>query len=332
MKNKKIWLALLVSFVVLIAVGVSTYYFLNQNKEAEAVEEQKEEKKTFEVKPLLYKVTKNDSENVMYLFGSIHVADDQAYPMKKEVMEAYDASDFLAVEFDVVAYQANLQAQAEDLKYLMCDPGKTLKDYLSEKTYDKVIKYLKDNNMYNSLYENYKPVLIYSLVTNVANTKSGLDSNKGIDLHFLNKAHNEKKEILEVESSSFQYQLLSGFSNEFYDYLISNTITFEPVMVANVKALYEAWLMGDADKLGSTYDSDPIEEGQEPKSLLDEYALYNDRLINKRNKSMFATVENYFKDNKKVFVVVGAGHIIGKSGIAESFKNAGYNVEQIKYK
>ena len=331
---------ILIGFVLLTTIGLGVFFFLNKDKESfeeettPIKEEQKEpEKKTIEVKPLLYKVTKDGSDNVVYLFGSIHVADDRAYPMKAEIMQAYNESDYLAVEFDMISYQSDLIAQQKDMKLLMCDQGMTLKDYLSKGTYEKTIKYLKDNNSYNSTYEMFKPVLIYSLVSNVANTKSGLDAEKGIDMYFLKLAHDNKKEILEVETSSYQYQVLTGFSNEFYDFLIRNSITFESLMVSNVKSLYEAWLAGDASKLGSTFESDNVGEGEEEtKSLLDEYAVFNDRLINQRNKNMFITVENYFKENKKTFVVVGAGHIVGSTGLATSFTKAGYKVEIVNYK
>jgi len=54
----------------------------------------------------------------------------------------------------------------------------------------------------------------------VITKKAGLNSYDGIDIHFLKKARDDNKEILEVESVTFQYELLTGFSDELYDLII----------------------------------------------------------------------------------------------------------------
>ena len=50
------------------------------------------------VHPLLYKVTDDDG-NTIWLFGSIHVGRDEFYPLPDYVMDAFEGSESLAVEF-----------------------------------------------------------------------------------------------------------------------------------------------------------------------------------------------------------------------------------------
>ena len=56
---------------------------------------------------------------------------------------------------------------------------------------------------------------------------------------------------------------------------------------------------------------------------------YNKKLIDDRNITMTNKVEEYFKDNKKVFFMVGALHVIGDKGIAKELEQRGYTVKQI---
>jgi len=44
---------------------------------------------------------------------------------------------------------------------------------------------------------------------------------------------------------------------------------------------------------------------------------------------MTSKIEGYLNSNGSYFVIVGAGHLVGKRGIVELLKNKGYGVEQL---
>jgi len=341
MKKKKTLLWVLIGLILIAAIGVGLFFGikkLNDKKDTtdeKIVEKKKDKEEEEEATPLLYKVTKDGSNNVIYLFGSIHVADNRAYPMREEIEKAYEDSDYLAVEFDLVAYAKDINKQTEDLKMLVYDNGDTIANHLSKETYDLVVDYLTKNKLYNKVYDMYKPALFYSLVTQVSTTKSGLDANKGIDMYFLNKAHNDGKSILEIESSSYQYALLASFSDKLYDILLTSLISAEKISTASLKNLYEAWLEGNEEKIAENVNSDEVDtsllENLGYSDVASELNTFSKKLINERNAEMFKKVEEYFKDNKKTLVVVGAGHIVGDTGLAKNFKEKGYKVELIEY-
>lgn len=281
--------------------------------------------------PLLYEVTKEGYDNKIYLFGSIHMADDRAYPMNDKIMEAFNNSDSLGVEFDLVAYSKDFSKQVETIKLMLCEENKTLADYLNEETYEMLIKYLKDNKAYNKAYEVYKPVLLYTLITNVAGEKSNLDSNKGIDNYFLKEAKKNKKEILELESPEFQYNLLISFPDELFDMMIKESITEEELMIEELKQLYEAWLKGDAKGIADSEEKDEDDLKDLDENILEMLEDYNYKMLTDRNNSMTKKVDDYFKNKKNVFVVVGAAHIVGEDGLANQLQELGYSVEIVHY-
>lgn len=194
-----------------------------------------------------------------------------------------------------------------------------------------LIKYLKDNKAYNKAYEVYRPALLYSLITNVAGKKSKLNSNKGIDNYFLKKAKKDKKEILELESSEFQYNMLISFPDKLYDLMIRESIAEEDLMIEELKELYEAWLKGDATGIVDSEDMDSEDLANIDENILEMIEEYNYKMLIDRNNSMTKKVDSYFNDKKNVFVVVGAAHVVGEGGIAEQLQKLGYIVEVVNY-
>jgi len=338
MKKKK---GLIIGFLclfILVLISVGLFFVLNKDKEEldskeETKQEEKEEKKEPSGSPLLYKVTKKGSDTVIYLFGSIHMADDKAYPLRDEIMNAYKESEYLAVEFDTVAYQKDMSKMMDDVQGLIYLDGTKLKDHLSEESYNKIVDYLKENNSYMGIYEMYKPVMFYSLVNVVIGNKSGLDSDKGIDAYFLNDAHKNNKKILEVESSDYQFGLFSRYSDKLFEILTLYMIENEAEGVQELKDLYEGWLKGDPTEIISeTGEEVPEEVIKQYGDTIKEIKTFNKELVDDRNKEMTKVVDNYFKEKKNTFVVVGAAHVVGDKGIAKGLEKAGYKVEIVEYK
>lgn len=336
MKRKKQKVIVIMLIIILSIVGITTYIIFHPGKDNSSSNANMENKITEEkITPLLYEVTKIGSDNKIYLFGSIHVADDRAYPLPKEVLSAYSKSDYLAVEFDIIEFTSSMKQQMEALKLLLYEDGSTIEDSLSKETYDLLIPYLEENDLYTKAYEYYRPALQYSLVSNAQTINSGLDSDKGIDMYFLEEAKEDGKEILELESALYQYELLANFPDDLFDMLIKYSIMYDEELIEETKELYESWLVGDIEKLteqtSEEVDEEIIEEFDEYSNLTEMIDDYNDKLIARRNIQMTNNTDTYFKEEKNVFLVVGLAHIIGEDGIVDLLEEKGYTVTQIKY-
>lgn len=141
--NKKL-LVIFVAIMCVIAVGISGYgiakQFLGKEEDKEEKEEKKDKQKE-QITPLMYKVTKEGSDNVMYLFGSMHTVNFDDFDLPKYVMDAYKESDYLAVEVDINKYmedEEKIQQLAMDMMYM---DGTTIKDHIDEELYTKIITF-----------------------------------------------------------------------------------------------------------------------------------------------------------------------------------------------
>lgn len=281
---------------------------------------------TSTITPLLYKVTDADG-SAIWLFGSIHVGKDSFYPLPDYVNDAYHAADALAVECDVVAFQNDISAQTAVMEKMFYGGGVKISDHIPAELYNEAVAVMQDAGLYNSFMDYYRPSVWATLLDGLLPEKAGMDSNLGIDMHFLTKAHEENKEILEIESVEFQYDMLTGFSEPLQILLLESSVaSAKNAYLARVAltALVNAWSSGDEEALVQQIATEGTFETAQEQQL---YQAYYDAMYTSRNLAMTAFAENALKENNEVFICVGAAHVVGKGGMAKLLQNKGYQVE-----
>lgn len=280
-----------------------------------------------DITPAMWEITTKNGSTI-YLFGSMHALPDSAYPLPKVLTEAYSSSDAIAVECDVVDFQADLSQQIAMTEDLVYSDGSTIKDHVDNNTYKKVVSKLKNWGMYMEAFDYYKPMFFTSIFQDYICKKAELDSTAGIDAYFLQKAKDDSKEIIEVETVQTQLDLLMGFSDEINNMMLESYLAEDAELISELLALYDAWASGDIDKLN---ELDSADVSQLTKEELKIYNEYNKAMLTDRNKVMADKVIELTKANKNVFYCVGAAHFPGKGGILELLDDAGIEYKAVEY-
>lgn len=148
----------------------------------------------------------------------------------------------------------------------------------------------------------------------------GYDPQYGVDYYFLSKAQG-KKRIFELESLDEQLSLLSGFSDNEKEQFLQYTLKTLNSMGGQVEALVRAWISGDAQAIESILADAVIRDAS--------IAPIFGKLFEERNLRMTSKIDGYLNSNGSYFVIVGAGHLVGKREIIELIKSKGYVVEQL---
>lgn len=305
MKNKKIQLFLIITLgIILIVVGI-----LNIKKDRNSKNDQ-----NFSYTPLTYKICDND--NCVYLLGSIHLGDERVNQFNDIIIDAYNESDYLAVEIDT--YDMNIDVN----EYLLDNSG-NIEELLSEELNEKLEQFAKDHPlfMYDSL-KNFKLGYIADYLSLVPYIEIGYIK-EGVDSYFTQLAHKQNKEIISLETYEEQLELLLGSSDEFYIKQIENVIDNYDTAKLEVKYLYDTYLKSDPDSLKKLIDM-MMQTSEDEEEISYNRAIYDDR-----NKKMADKVVEFLDNDQNVFVVVGCAHVVGSNGIVDLL-NDKYQISIVK--
>jgi uncharacterized protein YbaP (TraB family) len=258
-------------------------------------------------------------KNTSYVMGSIHLLKKEFYPLPQVIEKAFADSQVLAVEANLSPEKA-MEVAALTMKRGMYSGEDTLKDHISEKTYRLAGKVLKEMDMDIEELKKLKPWMLAMTVESMQLLKKGFDPNYGVDMHFLKKAAKEK-EIVELEGIGFQIDLFESFTPKESDLFLFFTLQEASAGDEKIGQMTEAWARGDAAAV-ENFVTRHVREYPELKGVFD-------KLFDERNFKMADKIAAFLKTDKTHFVVVGAGHLVGKNGVLQLLRDKGFKVKQL---
>lgn len=270
-------------------------------------------------KHLLWKATLN--QQAVYMLGSIHVGRADMYPLSGVVMDAFNQSDVLMVEVNTQGVdQLELAQQVSFIG--MYPEGTTLESQIPKDVWEKLLATAKALNVPEIIFQRQKPWLASMTLATAMMSKSGYQTDYGIDQYFLKQAAATNKDIVELESVASQMQLFANFTNEEQVSLLSNGLKEMLQGTILLDKLVTAWINGDHQAIDKLSRENMGIDGKDS-------SLYK-AMITDRNYAMADKILKAIKkDHRKHYVVVGAAHLVGKNGIPAILKSQGFNIEEL---
>ena len=262
-----------------------------------------------ELHPMLWKVTDPQGHS-LYLFGTIHVGDGRNSAVLEKLSPILLGCDALAVEFDLVAYQEDLNAVMADYQQFLYADGTTVKDHMPEELYTRCAELLGEVGAYSPLMDYYNLGMWSQLTEQAAlMTRSDLDPEFAMDSQLILLAYDHEIPVRSVESAAFQMGLLNSFPDELDLLMIRETL--------------------DNAILALNQSEEGTEDYTEEELAL--VADYNRAMLDDRNVGMAETAKEYLAAGDTVFFAVGAGHLVGDMGLVQLLRDAGFTVERVDY-
>ena len=288
----------------------------------------KEEKEV--LTPLLYEVTKEGSTNKIYILGTIHLGNLKNTEFAEYVTKAFESSHYVAAEVD---NESTEDEETQQFLGMFYDGEDTIKNHISEETYNKLMKFIDENKLDEGLFNKDKfNVKHYAQsLTQFIIEKSNVSVEEGIDEYFVNLAKKEGKTLLQVESASFQEELLSSLSDKIYENTINTIIDNLDDAIKEAEESFNQWKKGDEEDIWKD-DGATIKNGTENMFTEEELKAakdFDERVLYSRNLSMTDKLEEYFNNNYDVFFMVGQDHVIGDRGIVSYLRQRGYTVTKL---
>lgn len=279
--------------------------------------------------------------NTLYLLGSIHTDRSNLYPFHKQLRDIITSSELAAFELDF-----NSQEGIDEFAAMQIySDGTTLKDHISAELYQEVVKVLGSLGMPEAQVAQFKPWALANSFTALSMLdETSSDNAMAIDLYVNSKAANAGIPVEGVETYAFQGSIFEDLSAEYQESYLASTLSMyqgtdgAEDLSAEEKAAVEAalaeqnamvdrwmdqWKARDTQGFAKDYPKDDIQANSTDE--------LNAKLFEGRDPNMIAWADRYLKQegSHTGLMTVGAGHMIGRTGIVQGLKDLGYTVEAV---
>ena len=252
----------------------------------------------------------------VFLLGSLHVLKSDAYPLANAINEAYSRSQKVVFETDLAA-MTDPAIQAKMLALGLYPEGQTLFQNISDEMRSSLKKKMADLGMPMEHFGRFRPWFMAVTMTALELQRLGFSPEYGIDVHFYGRAGSDQKEIGYLEPVEFQLDLLGKMNEQDQNAFLGQTLKDLDVAAQMADDMLKNWEKGDVDNLYAIlFES------------FEGYPQIENRLIRRRNIDWVKKIEAMMAEDKNIFIVVGAGHLIGPGGVVALLKERGYRVKQ----
>jgi len=269
--------------------------------------------------PLIWEA--RSPSNTVYLFGTVHVGARKLYPLSPAVEHAYSTSRVLALEADPTDQSALLLAtQSSTYK-----PPDSLAHHISPELMEELRKALPTVGLPVEYAEAMRPELLAMTLAMMEVGREGFDPNLGLDIYLAQRAKQDGKRIVELESIVGQLALLNSFSPELQEGMLRSAVEgiTSGSLSADIRDLVSAWRAGDEKRLWELVNKE-VEElpAAQAREL-------REQLYDARNREMSEKIVAMLSGSDPTLVAVGVGHLLGATGIVELLRKKGYSVHKL---
>lgn len=282
---------------------------------------------------IAYRVT--GGKNDMTVLGSIHVGNEDMYPLSDALQEAIAAADTLIFECD----SESAEVMSTMLELMYYPKGETLQDHVSKETYALLKEALKATGYSVSVFNAFRPWAVsstFALMTTAL--EMGVDditkaSELGVESQIIQMTKDDGKAVGYLETAELQLEMMNDFSPDLQEYMLQTTceeLLSDPEEVAEnseIKYWPSWWRDGDVDSFVQSYlvsmQEDPMPE------LMEEYHY---ALVTERNANMAEGIRALLESDEphSYFVTVGLLHLVlPEDSVMYELQKMGYTVEKL---
>ena len=267
-------------------------------------------------KKLLWEISNGDS--AVYLVGTVHALEWHDYPLDILYEEAYRVADRVVFEVDLSRFGPE-DAENFIQQNGFYPQGQTIKSHVSNKTYNLLREGAQAQGLDVNEAVKIKPwVWIISLMGEMIQ-QSDLDPELGVDQHFSDKAAQDNKEIMELETWIDQFKVFSDATldkqGKYLDEIVND---LELNSIGDDEASIDAWRDSDLSKLDTLAEEIRAE---------DDY-IYR-RLLKDRNNKWIPKIVNYLNSPGITTVFAGSLHFAGRDSVIKLLENKNYKATRL---
>ena len=249
----------------------------------------------------------------VWLLGSMHFGTPTFYPLPAQVEQAFAAADILAVEVDITRIQPS-EALSAITRHGRLKGGESLNTVLSPDTLNRLRGHLQKTSVPFDSLARFKPWFAALQLVEAEIRKTEYEPAYGIDQFFLRKA--KGKDVVELETLDSQLGIFSALSLSEQEQFLDQTLVDISASEGYLREMVDAWQSGNLQLLESSLLK-PFADNPDTQKLYQ-------AIFTERNLQMAEQAVQWLEGDRSVFLVVGAGHMIGDGGIVALLQNRGF--------
>lgn len=271
----------------------------------------------------------SDANSSVWILGSIHFADSSFYPLDSVIETAFVNAEELAVEIDVSDDSVSSEIASESMQQGMMPAGKRLQDILPPEMWNSIDSICSAWGFPSMTLQVMRPWFAAMTLSAFAIQRAGIDPTLGVDAVLLDRAAHDGKAIVGLETASEQIGALADTpdSDSAGIFYLKSTLREVSELDSMVARIVRAWKTGDDALLRETMEGEKkYDEGTREKEFSDKL---DEKVYKSRNVKMAERIAEFLSEDRNVFVVVGAAHLVlDEDNVVDLLRRRGLKVQR----
>ena len=254
------------------------------------------------------------NEAVLHIYGSIHLATADVYPLPDIVYDLFESSDRLVLEIDLETTGPEAFFGVQSL--MEYPAGGSLEDDLTSDEIELLSNTLAEIGIPFDMVKELKPWVIEATIVSNLASQQGIDAEHGIDMHFAQLASDLEMPVDALETVEDQLSIFGNLPSRTQAAELMRTITNYQDINAYIEQLLEIWRDGDLNAMKEILSAALLADPNlEP---------YYDAMFAGRNRKWIDQLSGYLQSDEEIFAVVGTGHLVGPDNVIELLRAQGF--------
>lgn len=268
------------------------------------------------VKPALWQVS--DKDTTVYLFGTIHLLPKDSSWRTTKFDRAVQKSQTLVLE--TLVDTANPQQLAGVMASMGFSSG--LPPIAARVPVQKralLEAAIAKTKLPRPVFDRMETWAAAFTLLGVQFQTLGVEGEQGVEAVLRRSFVAQGKPVGQLETNQEQLSFFDRLPEQAQRQLLEGAIENPQSMRTQFNAMLQAWLSGDVDSIGKTFNSD-LQSSPELKAAL----------LTRRNWNWSQWIEKRMAQPGTVMVAVGAGHLAGETSVQRYLQSKGYRIKRVQ--
>jgi len=252
-----------------------------------------------------------------YLLGSVHVLPPESRPLPAALDAAYANTQALVVETDLAAL-ASPDIQNRMLAAAREDRKGGLQARVGKKLFGKLQARAGALGMPTPVCAELRAWFCALALELYPLQQAQFSMEYGVDHEYFTRARDDGRPVVALETPVFQIELFAQMPEALGKDMLAATLDEKTYESQTPQELYRMWRSGDLPLLAKV-----VEE------MRREYPKLYARILADRSRAWVTPLEDYFRQDMPVLVIVGAAHLPGPDGLLALMKARGFELQPV---